>query len=314
MKKFSEYVTESLAAEVKSPPKSKAAAEARKLGLTYMGFGRYADKSGKYAYAVHNDMLVPAKRAKASWDMWDKANVKPTTDKEKADAEKAKAEWKQAYAIEKGVGDRDRDIIAKKQDEIQKTAEALYNFYQEQTFDDDELEALDIYTSEGYDDINRYLYKGHDEATNKQKSAYIERTVDILDSAFEDTEAPFNYTVYTGLSKRYNAKNFKLGMEYIFRGYVSTSLDYHMALNVFGDSGILLQIDIKKGQQSIYVDGVSSHEGEQETLLPRGSKVRVISGPHPIHGEALDNPDSDVEKREDIETVVLFHCELIEDK
>lgn len=314
MKKFGEYITETLAAEVKSPPKTKAAAEARRLGLTYMGFGRYADKTGKYAYVVHNDMLVPARKAKASWDTWDKANIKPTTEKEKIAADNAKAEWKQSYAIEKGVGDRDRAIVKQKQDEIQKTAKALYNFYQQQTFDNDELQALDTYTSEGFEEINRYLYKGHDEGTDGQKSAYIENTIDMLDSAFEGTEAPFSYTVYTGLSKRYNAQNFKKNMEYIFRGYVSTSLDYHTALNVFGDSGILLQVDVKKGQKSIYVDGVSTHEGELETLLPRGSRIRVISGPHPIHAEALENPDSDVEPNYSIETVMLFHCELIEDK
>ena len=61
MKKYGEYLEESLALQAKAEPKSAAAKEARKMGLSYMGFGRYADRKGKLAYVVHDDRLVPYK-------------------------------------------------------------------------------------------------------------------------------------------------------------------------------------------------------------------------------------------------------------
>ena len=73
MKKFEEYLEESLAAEIKSEPKSAAAKQARKMGLTYVGFGRYADNKGRVAYTVDNGRLVPFKGQGDIGKMYDKA-------------------------------------------------------------------------------------------------------------------------------------------------------------------------------------------------------------------------------------------------
>ena len=48
--RFSEYLDESLASQMMVEPSSEAAAMAKKMSLTYAGFGRYADKSGKIKY------------------------------------------------------------------------------------------------------------------------------------------------------------------------------------------------------------------------------------------------------------------------
>ena len=52
MKNFDEFLTENLVGHVKSEPKSKAAHQAKKLGLKYFGFGRYGDHEGKVSYVV----------------------------------------------------------------------------------------------------------------------------------------------------------------------------------------------------------------------------------------------------------------------
>lgn len=305
MIKFSEFLKESLADEVKSEPKTKASAEARRMGLTYMGFGRYADKTGKAAYIVHNDALFPIEHTNLTSKMY--AQTK-NDNPEKAKA--ASDQMKTAINVSLNRGREDQKIVKQKNQEAIKVSKELYNFYNRQSFDDDEIEAIEYYTAEGYESINRYLYKGHDEGTDTKKSAKIEQTIESLDEAFEQTEAPFNYTVYTGLSERYKAENFKAGSDYIFRGYVSTTLDFFTSVSMFTQGGILLQVDIQKGQKSIYVDGVSSNTGEMETLLPRGSRVKIISGPHPIHGEAI----VDLQAYDTKNTLMLFHCKLIEDK
>ena len=178
-------------------------------------------------------------------------------------------------------------------------------------FDEAELQAIDDYTSSGYAEINRYLYKGHDDGVSPQQDEIINQTIETLDSAFEETQIPFPYTVYSGLSSRYSADKFQLGGEYIFRGYVSTSLDFNTAIGGFADVGgsdqpVVLQVELKKGQKAIYVDAVSAHEGERETLLPRGSKIKVISGPHVLDSNLFTDAYG-------TSTIALFHCTVVED-
>lgn len=305
MKKFGEYLEESLAAEVKSEPKTNASREARRLGLTYVGFGRYADRKGNVSYIVDNDRLVPYKSRDEVQTMYSKTLSPSSKDKTKS---------KDAVAYNKIINKRekqDRGIVDQKTEDMQVLNQELYNFYNENMFDQSELDAIEWYTAEGFEEVNRYLYKGHDPGTSSDKDSMINSTIQALDSAFESTEAPFAYTVYSGLSSRYSAKKLKPGNDYIFRGYISTSIDFGTAIDGFADadwndSAIVLQIEISKGQKSIYVDPVSSNTGEGETLLPRGSKIKIISGPHPIDDNIIAmNPRGG--------TINLFHCQLIEE-
>jgi len=309
MKKFEDFIAESLAAEVKSEPKTNASKEARRLGLTYVGFGRYTDKTGKVAYLVDNDRLVPYKSREEVQSMYAKTVASPG---QKQNPKQAKSN--DAIAYNKILNNRekqDSQIVGQKTQDMQILNQELYKFYTPKLFDENELNAIEYYTAEGYEDINRYLYKGHDQGATADKDNMMNSTIEALDSAFEDTEAPFAYTVYSGLSSRYRPDKMKPGNDYIFRGYVSTSIDFTTAIDSFADadmsdSPVVLQIEIAKGQKSIYVDPISSNAGEGETLLPRGSKVKIISGPHKIGDELISsNPNG--------ATVHLFHCQLIED-
>lgn len=305
MKKFGEYLEESLAAEVKSEPKTMAAKQARKMGLIYVGFGRYADNKGRVAYTVDNDRLVPFKGMSDISKMYDKAeNIN--------DDGKYKEAIKQVDQLVKQSDKRSREdqkILKQKDKDVVKVAKRLGSFYRPEMFDDAELEAIESYTGDAFADINRYLYKGHDEGVDANMADAIGRMVDALDSAFDETQAPFPFTVYSGLSGRYKAEKIKPGQEYIFRGYLSTSLSHDVAISGFTDSAepVVLQIEVSKGQKAIYADNLSSVDGELETILPRGSKVKVISGPHPLPWGIINGDN------EDQSAIQLFHCTLVQD-
>jgi hypothetical protein len=194
------------------------------------------------------------------------------------------------------------------------------------------LNALEEYTNETFFDINQYLYNGHAEGTDYHSAKYIESLVDKLDSAFEETEAPFKYTTYTGLSKRYNPESFQVGKDYIFKGYVSSSLDHNVAAGSFagykkdaksktgGKNGVVLELEIPKGAKSIYIPNKHSaqYDDEHETLLPRGTKIRVVSGPHMVPAKAVVDPSytnaHDINPGAEEDTnLVVFKCKVVKE-
>lgn len=309
MKNFNDFLEESLVLQAKSEPKSAAASEARKMGLTYMGFGRYADRKGNLAYIVHNDKLVPYKSEDDIDDMYYKSYASGSKVSDKIETIRKEADFHQKVSIKRGT--EDRKIIKQLNADVKAVDRQLFKFYKPGLFDSNEIDAIMDYTANGYQAVNRYLYKGHDDNATPEDDAYLANMINSLDSAFEETQAPFAYTVYSGLSSRYSADKFQVGGEYIFRGYVSTSLDFGTAIGIFSDVGnteqsIVLQIEIAKGQKSIYLDAISDNSGENETLLPRGSKIKVVSGPHVMDAALFTDAY-------DTKTIALFHCTLVQD-
>lgn len=313
MLKYGDFIQESLAAELKSEPKTAAAKEARKLGLTYIGFGRYADNKGQIAYIVDNDRLIPYKSEDELGSMYNKEKMAPkkvnTSAKGSANQTQQEPGWKYYSDALSKRQKQDNEIVTQKMKDIDAASRELEKFYKPGMFSEDELNAISEYTNEGYAQVNRYLYKGHDPEATPEEDEYLAQMIEGLDSAFEETQAPFSYTVYSGLSSRYSADKIIPGEEYIFRGYLSTSLSFDVSISSFaeGENAVVLQIEIAKGQKSIYVDSLSEHQGEAETLLPRGSKIKVISGPH-ITDYSIVNTNADPMN------IALFHCVLVEDE
>lgn len=303
MLKYGDYLKENLAADAKIEPSSNASKQAKELGLTYAGFGRYMDKGGKIAYTVMNDNLVPYKGKE---DIQKGYSVAMTKGDEEA-LQAADQEVKAYNTIEK----QEENYRRQKDKEVLKIHKELLKYYNVGMFGEDEIDAIKAYTTDAYIPVNTYLYKGHEPGTDYDTASNIVNIIDNIDSAFQETQSPFDYTVYTGLSSRYDPSNFEQGKDYVFRGYVSSSIDYKTALDSFATVGnsnkkVLLQIDIQKGQRSIYVDGLSDSEGELETLLPRGSKVRIVSGPHMVSDHAISDNASGA-------NIALFHCVLVEE-
>lgn len=301
MKTYDQYITESLAAKIKEEPKSKVSEQAKKLGLKYLGFGRYGDKSGKVAYIVHNDKLVPFKSAEKAYSEIDK-----TTNKKDP---KAKQKAQATLDAHLQVKEQDRQVYKNQTREADLLDRKLKKIYPTEAFSPDEAQLLYQYTDGAYKQINQYLYGGHAEGTPYGQAAQLEQFVQALDDVFLGKELPIEFSVYSGLSSRYNPQSFVVGQTYIFRGFVSTSLAVERPKDTFTnaketESKVTLQIDLKKGQKALYIDGVSSFPGEQEVLLPRGSKLRVLSGPHDLPSTEDAEPKS---------KTVMFHCVLIDE-
>jgi len=309
MYKFNEFLEESLVDEISSEEnvKSSTAKEARKLGLSYVGFGRYADSTGSVAYVVKNDKLIPFRKSEEILNLHQKkidSQLKGKSGKEYDQL------VNQGVEAQEEVGKRSKEYTVTKTKELLKYDRELKKLYDQDLFTPEELNALMEYTEQNFQDINSYLYRGFKDDTPPDVANQIMSEIDTIDSAFEETGAPFDYTVYTGLSDRYDYNKIQPGKDYIFRGYISTSLSYDIATDLFTDSKqeyrTVLELSIREGQKSIYMEGFTNNEGEFETLLPRGTKVQIVSGPH-----LLDNPQlaGALTKA----PVALFKCSIVEE-
>lgn len=305
MLNYGDYLNENLALNVKTEPSSVTAAEAKKLGLTYLGFGRYADETGQVAYTVVRNKLVPFKHIEHLQKMADKVNSGIEVDPEQ------KAAVDKALKVSHDIKDKNIRDLTKTYKEIVRSEKEFKKAYNPNNFAPEELDALQSYTNDLFGPVNNYLYKGFDDTIDPGTAQAVQNAVVTLDSMFQRVQAPFDHIVYTGLTTRYDPINFTAGKDYIFRGYTSCSLDYNTALDVYDQTGqqspkILMQIDVQKGQRSVYVDSLTGLTRDKEIILPRGSKIKILSGPHMVDDELIvHQPKGD--------QIALFHCQLVQD-
>lgn len=304
---FRQYkdISESLSGAVTSELKGKASREAKRLGLKYIGFSRYADKSGNVTHVAKGDKLIPY--------TINEETKKPTKKPAKKDVKPSKEELERKAAMDTASADReiDKQTQAYQQSnaaQIIQTNQALIQLYDPSLFSDEQIDAILAYVNGDAATINRYLYKGFDDVTDQNIAMTIGAEIDALDSAFDGAGAPMEYTVYTALSARYTPDKMKVGSTYIFRGFVSTSLDHNVITDQFafseGEVNILLELTIRPNQKALYLEGFASEpQGDFETLLPRGTTIQITSGPNPVDPSLLG---------QNIQTnIALFSAEII---
>ena len=292
MKRYDEYLTETLANEIKTEPVSIASKEAKKMGLTYVGFGRYSDAKGKVAYVVQDGRLVPFKGMADVQSMYAKASTMPNPQKSQETYATAET-FGQVY---KNRQKEDKKIFRVKEKEILQTDKELNKYYSK-IISDEDMQTIGSYI-ESADSINRYLYKGFDDGTDSQTASGITDVVSAMDEIMDRTITPIPFSVYVALSERYASEKLKSDNKFLFRGYTSASLDYNVVLEAMSDSDkakVLCQIEVPQGQRAVHIDSE-----DMETILPRATTIQIISGPHPI------NPD-------EFDDVMLFHCTLVEE-
>jgi hypothetical protein len=305
MLKYGDFLTENLAANVVAEPSSEAAAEAKKLGLTYLGFGRYADETGRVAYTVIRNRLVPFKHSEQLERMVDRATNGSINDPEQ------EAVVQKQLKISRQVKDSDIRALTQTYKDIVRNEKEFKKAYNPANFAPEEISALQAYTNDLFQPINNYLYKGFDDTIDPQTAQDVQNTIVTMDNMLARSQAPFDHIVYTGLTARYDPSKFSQGKDYIFRGYTSCSLDYNTALDVYTQVDqqapkVLLQIDIQRGQNATYVDSLTGTTFDKEVVLPRGSKIRILSGPHNIDDEIIVHHSRG-------EQIALFHCQLVQD-
>lgn len=285
MKKFSDFMLQEDLTGALVEPQSASSAQAKKLGLQYVGFGRYADpQTNQVTHIVQNDRLVPFSKA-----------VKTNT-------------------FKKDSGDDFGSYTKNLMPDIQTQHGNLASSYPPEKYDDAELDAIQAYTQGAYVDINNRLATlptgvPADQIQPQGPQDTIPNQIAALDSALNKVPVASNFTVFTSLNSSYTPDMFQTGQEFAFKGYRSTSLNPNIALNFDSDKGpkgqlTVLQINVRKGSKGMYVDEYSSNPGESEYLLPRGSKLKVNSGPHVLQGSNAFTQDQNL-------NVTLFICDLV---
>lgn len=267
-------------------PSTNAAKQAKTMGLQYVGFGRYEDpNTQQITHIVQNDRLVPYNRA-----------VKTNSFKQQSQDD---------------YGNFVKQLLP----DIQNAQNALIDYYKPEAYTPQELDAIESFTGENYLDINDKLYSlptgiRADQIQPEFDGDELPETIASLDSAINKSKAPMEFFVYVGLGADYDIADFLPGSVFSFKGFRSTTLNPNIALNyntrVSKTSNrqqtVLLQIKVKKNSKGIFVEDFSSTPGESEFLMPRGSKIKVLSGPSKLVGSNKFTGNSNLE-------VLYFTCE-----
>lgn len=290
MKRFGDFLSEDLGGAL-IEPQSASAEQAKKLGLVYVGFGRYEDpQTQQVTHIVQNDRLVPFNKA-----------IK--TNK-----------------FKKESGDDYGSYVKNLRPEVEEHHMDLGEYYVPENYDERELAAIESYTGETYLDINEKLNSlPAGVPANQIQADYVgddlPSTIEALDSALNKVSAPKDFLAYVSLNESYNPADFKPGQTFRFKGYRSTTIDPGIALNFATRTNqatrskqtVMLQILVKKGSKGMYVDEYSATPGEAEFLLPRGTSVKITGGPNRVVGSNKYSNELNHE-------VVFFNAELVKNK
>jgi hypothetical protein len=275
MKKFGQFVKEELAGALVEP-QSDASAQAKKLGLTYVGFGRYEDQTGQVSHIVQNDRLIPfakAVRSKSFKDM--------STD---------------------DFGEYTKNM----KNDVDQIHSQLTDAYSPENYDNAELDAIKDFTASEYYTVNDKLAGLPTGIPAEQIQPEYDgdtrpELVAALDSALSKVKAPIDFIGYVGLQDQ-DIFSMSGSKSVRFKGFRSITIDPNVVLQS-GDPTVL-QIKISAGDPGMYVDDYSSVPGEGEYLLPRGSEIKVISGPNKISGSHALSQDANKQIR-------IYNCVLV---
>lgn len=290
MKNFSKFLSEDLGGALVEP-QSVSSQQANKLGLVYVGFGRYQDpNTQQITHIVQNDRLVPFNKA-----------IKTN-------------KFKQENADDYGR------YVGNLRPEVEQNHSDLGQYYVPENYDEIELSAIESYTGETYLDINEKLNSlPTGIPANQIQADYVEdelpSIIAALDSALDKVPAPKDFLTYVNLNENYNPADFSQGQTFRFKGFRSTSIDPGIAMNFSTKTNpatgskrtVMLQIFVKKGTKGMYVDDYSATPGEAEFLLPRGSSIKLTGGPNKLVGSNKYSNDLNHE-------VVFFNAELVKNK
>jgi hypothetical protein len=267
-------------------PSSNAAEQAQKMGLQYVGFGRYEDpNTQQVTHIVQNDRLVPFNRA-----------IKTNS-------------FKQQSQDDYGA------FVKQMMPDIQNTQAVLIDQYKPEMFTPEELDAIESFTGQKYTEVNDVLLSlpsgiKADKIQPEFDGDDNPSIISALDSALNKTRTPVEFFTYVGLGSDYNVADFLPGTVFSMKGFRSTTINPNVALNTNSrvsktsnrQQTVLLQIKVKENSRGLFVEDFSSTPGESEFILPRGSKIKVLSGPSKLVGSNKFTGNNNLE-------VLYFTCE-----
>lgn len=255
---------------------SPATQQAKKLGLVYVGFGRYEDpNSGQITHVVLNGKLSPFNRAV-------KTNQFRSTQSD-------------------DLGTYSQMITP----ELNQIHDGLVKAFPPERYDDQELSALQAFTGGEHIGVNDRLSSMPTgiPVTKIEPSSLDDPYPDMiasLDSAIKKGRAPFPFLSYTKLHPDIDPSGLEIGSTFRFKGFRTTSLN---PVNVITSSEntrqdptsgrnsvILLQMNIPKNSPGIYASDYSDTPEAYEFIMHRGAKVQIASEFKKLVGsEAMSN-------------------------
>lgn len=262
-------------------PSSEAAVEAKRLGLVYVGFGRYEDPNTRQVtHIVQNDRLVPFAKAVRTNDY-------------KQNSADDLGKLAQALAPQKAALDG-----------------VLTQQYSPENFSNEELDVIKQFTDGGYQEINSKLNALPANIMTTQivpdyDGDAIPDQIKLLDDAVSRVKTPVEMNLYASINE-----NLELtpGTTVRFKGFRSGTIDPSIIMNSAKQGGtsskaMVLQIKVPEGSNGLYAENFSANPEEYEFILPRGSKVIVTDGPNKLIGS---NAQLNVNRQE----IYYFNCEL----
>lgn len=144
----------------------------------------------------------------------------------------------------------------------------------------EEVSAAKYYTGPGYKPLNGHLRFG------EEVSPAVLARMSHLDSAISKSVVEKDTTVYRGVqSGSWLPRGLAPGTEITDAGYVSTAIDPEGQYG--GDTKMIIRVP--KGSRALDLPGnaLSHHPNESELLLPRGTRLRVLSDVEPANGQRV---------------------------
>ena len=137
--------------------------------------------------------------------------------------------------------------------------------------------ALELYTTSKYQKINNVL-EGIEESTDEIRD--IVKKLDTVFSMAPQTTTPL--TIYRGMKldavktpRRYKTESVMMNYKGKYEGFISCSLSYDVADNFTKGTCCVLEISVPIGSKLIYLEPLTTANGEYEVLIQRGSVLEI---------------------------------------
>lgn len=295
--------------------------QAKQLGLSYIGFGRYGikNKKGEFkvTHVVRNDQLKAITQTKYDEKTGRMEHLPQKIPEKEFGAWRNKFQGKYEKSILKGGaksvdtkydGDASGDIRVDVGADVYKKTKKLRadilssntkKYTENKIHQDKKIQGVLRKFIETTDDINTHIHIGPSPDRHKERMASWK--IRMMDNAFKnDTfKSDHDYSTYTGTKiKLENGKTFK------FKGFLSTTLNPSAAQGQELDhtkgetrKPTMIQIDLKKGQRVIDVNAAvpdNGHAEDDEHILPRNTKLKMVDGP-------IASPEGEVWRAEIVE-------------
>ncbi len=167
-------------------------------------------------------------------------------------------------------------------DLTQSEIEKLSNEFIDPIFDDltqDQRQTVADYTGGDYVDINDDLRDDALEDETRDQVAAIDAAIEGTPGLLRDTNL-YRGNELLEYNEAFINDDLVVGDVIIDEAFMSTTIDRELATRMFTSErtpATLFQIQAPQGTAGIFVEPITFSEGEQEWILPRGTRLRIIS-------------------------------------